>query len=264
MFYFFIFFSLAIGAIIGSFTNCFIWRLHEDESLLGRSYCPLCRKKIHWYDNIPVISFFLLRGRCRSCGEKISWQYPLVEVAMSLLFATAAFFAISGKIYSGYLFFDATTALRLTRDWFFIFILLVVFVYDLRWYLIPDKVVLPAIVFIFIVNLFLGFSWWLLLLCGLVGAGFFAIQFIVSRGRWMGGGDIRLGLFFGVFFGRFNTLFLAILLAYFIGSVISLLLIAIGRKKWGSQVPLGVFLAPGAILALFFGEKIISWYFGLI
>jgi prepilin signal peptidase PulO-like enzyme (type II secretory pathway) len=263
MFYLFLFFSLAVGAIIGSFINCFIWRLHENESLLGRSYCPLCRNKIHWYDNIPILSFFILRGRCRACGRKISWQYPLVELAAALLFAGAFILEISGKIFGDYLYFDPGAALRLTRDWFFIFVLLVVFVYDLRWYLIPDRVVLPAIVFIFVTNLFLGFSWWMLLLCGLAGAGFFFIQFAVSRGRWMGGGDIRLGLLFGVFFARLDTLTLAILLAYFIGSIVSLSLVAVGKKHFSSQVPLGVFLAPGAILALFFGEKIISWYFGL-
>jgi prepilin signal peptidase PulO-like enzyme (type II secretory pathway) len=261
MFYFFLFFSLIIGAIIGSFTNCFVWRLHENESLLGRSYCPVCRQKISWYDNIPILSFIILRGKCRNCGGKISWQYPLVEIFMSLLFAAEAFLIFSSKNYGGYFFLNQASALRLTRDWFFTFILLIVFVYDLRWYLIPDKVVLPAIVIIFSANLFLGFSWWMLLLCGLAGAGFFFLQFAVSGGRWMGGGDIRLGLLLGVFFGGFDFLFLSIFLSYLIGSVVSLFLVAIKQKKWNSQIPLGVFLVPGAILTLFFGNKIISWYF---
>ena len=100
MFYFFLIFSGILGAIIGSFTNCFIWRLYKEETLGGRSYCPKCRKQIAWYDNIPLLSFFCLGGKCRQCREKISWQYPVVEASAALLFALA-FYRLSNALIPG-------------------------------------------------------------------------------------------------------------------------------------------------------------------
>jgi prepilin signal peptidase PulO-like enzyme (type II secretory pathway) len=137
---FFLFFSFLFGAVIGSFANCFIWRLHQNETLLGRSYCPKCLKKIIWHDNIPVLSFLALGGKCRKCGKKISWQYPLVEFSTALLFALS-FFLVSREFvpggfdyYSVYLLSDSHFMLTLIRDWLIIFVATVFFIYDLRWY----------------------------------------------------------------------------------------------------------------------------------
>jgi prepilin signal peptidase PulO-like enzyme (type II secretory pathway) len=269
MLYFFLFFSFLFGAVIGSFTNCFVWRLHEKESLWGRSYCPKCRKQIAWYDNIPVLSFLALFGRCRQCGKKISWQYPLVEFSTACLFALSFYFvsreAVPGGFdyYSLFLLSDSRFILTLVKEWLVIFVTTVIFIYDLRWYLIPDSVVLPACLLVFFTNLFLGFNWLMLLFCALIGGGFFLLQFIVSRGRWIGGGDIRLGLLLGLVTGSYELLILAILLTYCIGSIIGLGLVAIGRKHWGSKVPLGVFLAPALVVTIFFGKAIVNWYSGL-
>jgi len=270
MLYFFIAVSFLIGAVIGSFTNCFIWRLYKEETLWDRSYCPKCRKLIAWFDNIPVLSFFVLRGKCRQCEQKISWQYPIVEFTTACLFAVSAYILVHDML-SGLDIYDAlfllsggTFILALVKSWLIIFVLTSIFLYDVRWYLIPDKIVLPGALLVFILNLFLGYDWLTMLICGLIGGGFFLMQFLVSRGKWVGGGDIRLGLFLGFATGRYDEMILAILLTYCIGSIIGTLLVIFGKKHWGSKVPLGVFMAPALLITLFWGQKIIAWYTGLI
>jgi prepilin signal peptidase PulO-like enzyme (type II secretory pathway) len=265
MLYFFTAVSFLFGAVIGSFTNCFVWRLHENETLLDRSYCPKCRRQIAWFDNIPILSFFILGGRCRHCRKKISWQYPLVEFSTAVLFASA-FYLLAAPILSGgflagdlYLL-DTKFILALIKDWLAIFALTAIFIYDARWYLIPDEVAIPAALLLFLLNLFLGYNWLVLLICALIGGGFFLLQFLVSRGRWVGGGDIRLGLLLGFAVGNYKGLAIAIILTYFIGSIASVALIILGKKHWSSKVPLGVFLAPALIITLFWWREIFNWY----
>lgn len=255
MFYFILTFVFIFGLVIGSFLNCLIWRLHTGESLGSRSYCPNCRHQINWYDNIPLFSFLFLRGRCRYCGQKISPQYPLVELAAGLLFS-----------YSFYLYYASGSLnyLEVVRDWFIIAVLLVVFVYDLKWQLILDKVMLPAIFIVAGINLFLGTTWWILVISAIIGGGFFFLQFVVSRGMWIGGGDIRLGIFMGAALAKISTLILALFSSYLLGSVVGIALIISGKKKWGSKIPLGVFLAIGTIFALFWGNSVVEWYLGIL
>ena len=115
-------FIFLFGLIIGSFLNCLIWRLHQEESLGGRSYCPNCRHKLFWYDNIPLLSFILLCGRCRYCQKKISWQYPLVELAVAILFVLS-FSNLANKVFfiSNYDFY-----FTLLRDWLLIIVMTVI------------------------------------------------------------------------------------------------------------------------------------------
>jgi len=141
--------------------------------------------------------------------------------------------------------------------------MMIVFIYDLRWYLVLDIVVLPASLAVFIFNIFIGVDWYNLLISGIIGGSFFLIQFIVSRGRWIGGGDIRLGLFMGLALGWPNVM-VALILAYLIGSVVSIGLVVSGKKKWGSQIPLGIFLSTATIITLFWGKQIMDWYFGIL
>ncbi len=269
MFYYFTFVAFLFGAVIGSFTNCFVWRLYEDETLWDRSYCPKCRKMIAWYDNIPILSFFCLGGRCRQCGKPISWQYPLVEFTTACLFALSFYLSAKDIIgpasLSDYLDLLSGNAfiLALAKDWLMIFALTALFIYDWRWYLIPDKIVLPAALLVFLLDLSLGYNWLVLLVCALIGGGFFLLQFLVSRGKWVGGGDIRLGILLGFSTGRYAELILAILLTYFIGSIIGTLLVIFGKKHWSSKVPLGVFMAPALLITLFWGPEIITWYLNL-
>ncbi|HTW96316.1 MAG TPA: prepilin peptidase [Candidatus Methylomirabilis sp.] len=270
MLIFFLIFAFLLGAVIGSFTNCFVWRLHENETLLNRSYCPKCREQIAWYDNIPVLSFVILRGRCRHCGKPISWQYPLVELATAILFAVAfylnlrSYFPDGLDIYSWFLLADDHFLASLIKQWLVIFAAMAIFVYDWRWYLIPDSVALPAALFAFLLNLYLGADWLVMIYCVLIGGGFFLAQFLVSRGKWVGGGDVRLGILLGAVLGRYDLLILALVLTYFIGSAIGLSLVAIGKKHWSSKLPLGVFLVPGLLVAMFWGQSIVNWYLKII
>ncbi len=257
MFYLILFLIFIFGLAIGSFLNCLIWRLHTGESLWGRSICPKCKNKIAWYDNIPVLSFIFLKGKCRSCQGKISWQYPLAELATGILFVLS--FWLHFNALTNLTFLNWQDYLLIIRDWFFISIMIIIFIYDWRWYLVLDTVVLPACLFIFVINLFLGLEWKSLLFSGIIGASFFLIQFIVSRGKWIGGGDIRLGLLMGLSLG-WPYVLVAIFIAYFIGSIIGIGLILTGRKKMDSQIPLGIFLSIASIIVLFWGKEIVEWY----
>ena len=140
--------------------------------------------------------------------------------------------------------------------------MIVIFIYDLRWYLILDKVTIPAMIIVFILNLLLGFNLWNLLVSGIIGGSFFLLQFVVSKGKWIGGGDIRLGLLMGLSLG-WPQVMLAIFLGYIIGSIVSIFLILLKKKKWGSQIPLGIFLSTGTIIALLWGERILDWYLNI-
>ncbi|MBU4374942.1 prepilin peptidase [Patescibacteria group bacterium] len=265
--YFFIF---IFGLCIGSFLNCLIWRLRKGEGMLNRSYCPKCKKQIAWHDNIPVLSFIWLGGKCRHCKKPISIQYPLVELIAGILFVIAFFMNYElGIMNYGFnnfyilpLIHDSLFIIHLLRDFFIISVMIIIFIYDLRWYLILDKVVLPACAIVFILNLILGITWQNMLISGIIGSSFFLFQFVVSKGKWIGGGDIRLGLLMGFALGWPNVL-AAIFLAYLIGSIVGVGLILAGRKQWGSKIPLGIFLSSASVIVLFWGEQIINWYFNL-
>lgn len=251
-----VFFSFIFGLLIGSFINCLAWRLYKEETILGRSYCPKCRHELRWYDNIPLLSFLLLRGKCRACHNKISWQYPLVELITGLLFA-----AIVSN-------FSLDASWLLLKLAVFVSVLILIFIFDLRWYLIPTNVLLWAGIFIAIVGYFsypygLGAYLLALLISAALASLFFAAQYWITRGKGIGEGDIWLGMFLGVAFVNLSQLAVAILSAYFLGSVVGLTLLAFKKKKMGSRLPLGVFLAAGALIAIFFGTDLANWYQGL-
>jgi len=255
MIYFILIFIFIFGLIIGSFLNCLIYRLHKNKSMMGRSFCPKCKKQISWYDNIPILSFLFLNGKCRYCKQKISWQYLLVEFITGILFVIA--FIIEFSV------FQNQNILMLFRSWFIISVMIVVFIYDLKWYLILDIVTLPASLFILILNLYLGMNWQNILISVIIGIGFFLIQFLISRGKWIGGGDIRLGMLMGLSLG-WPMILVAIILAYFIGSIVGILLILFKKKKLGSKIPLGIFLSTATVITLFWGNIILDWYLNIL
>lgn len=246
-------FVFIAGLIIGSFLNCLIWRLYKNETLGGRSYCPKCRKQIDWYDNIPVFSFLMLKGKCRHCQKKISWQYPLVEIITAILFLLT--FLHDSQ--------QAQFSLLLARDWLLIITLVIIFVYDLRWQLIPMTLVWPMSAVFFGLNIFLGFSWSVLLISGFIAFAFFLIQYILTKKKGLGEGDIWLGLMLGLSFPGLNQLFLILVLSYSVGSLVGLALMLIKKQSSKTKIALGPFLAFGAIITLIWGEKIINWYFNL-
>jgi prepilin signal peptidase PulO-like enzyme (type II secretory pathway) len=250
LFYFFVF---ILGLIIGSFLNCLIWRLYKDETLGGRSYCPECRKLIAWYDNIPLLSFILLRGRCRQCHKKISWQYPLVELITAILFLLTFRADLLSSQFS----------LLLARDWLLIITLIIVFVYDYRWQLVPMMVVWPLSIVIFILNLLLGVPVLTLLFFAAVGAIFFLVQYILTKKRGIGEGDIWLGVLLGLAFPTAAQLLSIMIISYGVGAIVGLILISGRKKGWKSQIALGPFLSLGAIITLIWGARLVNWYLGL-
>lgn len=250
LFYFFVFF---LGLIIGSFLNCLIWRLYKNETLGGRSYCPHCRKTIAWYDNIPLLSFILLRGRCRECRKKISWQYPLVEFVTAILFLLT----FRADILAPQL------SLLLARDWLLVITFVIVFIYDYRWQLVPMAVVWPASAAVFILNLLLGIPLLTLLFFAALGAIFFLAQYILTKKRGIGEGDIWLGVLLGLAFPNAAGLLLIMVVSYGVGAIIGLILISGRKRGWKSQIALGPFLSFGAIIALIWGTELVNWYLGL-
>lgn len=250
--YFFIF---LFGLCIGSSLNAWLWRLHRDESMFGRrSYCPKCKKQLRNFDLIPLLSFLFLGGKCRFCRKKISWQYPLVELTAAILFVLS-FNVVVSKIGV-----DLVGQIYLWLYWYFIAILIVIFVFDLKYYLILDKVSLPAMLIIFLVNLFFNPNWTSWIIGGIAGAGFFAAQYFVSKGEWVGGGDIRLGGLIGLMLG-WQGLLITLFIAYVIGAIVGIILILTKQKTLQSKIPFGPFLCSGAIIALLWGEQIVTWYF---
>lgn len=257
VFYLFVF---LFGLIVGSFLNCVIYRLEQGQSFLkGRSYCPHCRHNLSWPDLIPVLSFLFLLGKCRYCQEKISFQYPLVELSTATIFILI--WSTVSNIYTGvYLLLMAG-------------FLIVIFIYDLRHYIIPDRVVYPAIAAVIIYHLIrlLGEvrplqDWRGLtspILSALGAAGFFLAIVLVSRGKWMGVGDIKLAFLMGLILGWPNIL-VALFLAFSIGAIIGVGLIVLKKKGLKSEVPFGPFLITGTFLALFWGSAITDWYLNLI
>ena len=200
-------------------------------------------------DLIPLLSFIFLKAKCRYCQRKLSWQYPLVELATALVFLTGFFYYQAFSFnYLAYLVFSC--------------FLIVIFVYDLKYYLILDKVSLTAFLTAFLANFLLGEDPLNLLLGALALAGFFLAQFAVSKGKWIGGGDIRLGLVMGAMLGWPGVL-TALMIAYLAGAVVGLLLIAFKKQAWRSQMPFGVFLAPATWATLLWGPQLVKWYLNL-
>lgn len=251
--YFFIF---IFGLIIGSFLNAVIWRLHKEESILTktRSYCVKCQHKLGIRDLVPLFSFIFLCGKCRFCKEKISWQYPLVELATGILFVL-----VVGARHTLFLQFDFFDWMTVVANWVFISFLIIIFVYDLKYYLILDKITIPAIILALVFNLILGVVWWKLLLAIIMGGGFFWLQYVVSQGKWVGGGDIRLGILMGAMLFWPNIL-IALFFSYVIGSLVGVGLILAKKKTMKSAVPMGTFLTVGTVITLLYGEQMLNWY----
>jgi len=252
------FFIFIFGLIIGSFLNCVIYRLETGDSFVkGRSFCPHCKRQLNWRDLIPVLSFLLLKGKCRYCHKPISWQYPLIELSTGILFVVN---------FTRFNLVNISTLEFLNLCYLLIVscFLIIIFVYDLKHYIIPDKIIYPAIVVAFLYQLFriLNFEFNPLLyalLSAIIASGFFLLIVLISRGKWMGVGDIKLAFLMGLILGWPNIL-TALFLAFFIGAIIGVGLIAGNKKTLKSELPFGPFLVTGTFIALFWGQNIINWY----
>ncbi len=244
-----------VGLMVGSFLNVVIYRLNLAESIFwGRSHCPHCKAKINWYDNIPLLSFILLQGKCRYCGEKISWQYPIVEFSTGLSFILLAEIFLQNHSWLNWL--EVIFYLVLVS------LLIVILVYDLKFLKIPLLIIWLAVAwtsaYYLLVDSFnfpvLINFWDSRFLSGLIGgaiaSSFFLFLVIISREKWMGMGDVYLGFLIGLVIGWPNIL-LVLMLSFLLGSVVGLTLVISKRKKMSSQLPFGPFLIISLFLIIF-------------
>ncbi len=240
--------AAVLGAVAGSFANVAIYRLPRQESLVTpRSRCPHCGHIIRARDNIPVLSFFLLRGRCRDCGGPISWRYPLVEALTALLFL--ATWLVFGR------------SLEAVRAALLSLIMVIIIFVDLDHRIIPNAITYPGVA----VGLLLAFAGGTGALLNSVAAGagaglFFLIVAVVSRGG-MGGGDIKLAAVMGALLG-WPVIVPALFISFFLGGVVGIALLVTGRRRRKDPVPFGPFLAAGGLAGLFWGQVLIRWYLG--
>ncbi len=239
--------AFILGTIIGSFLNVLILRWNTGESIaVDRSRCFSCGRTLRWYELIPVFSFLIQGGRCRTCASRISWQYPLVEMGTGVLFALVAWL------------FPPLSLVAILADALYLAIistLMVISVYDLRHKIIPDLLAY-FFAFLSIVLILLQasvgvFSWWSIAAGPLLALPLFLL-WLISGGRWMGLGDSKLMLGIGWFLGL-NAGGAALVLAFWIGAIVGIVLIAAKHLRLKSEVPFAPFLIIGALLVFFTG-----------
>jgi leader peptidase (prepilin peptidase)/N-methyltransferase len=240
-----------LGLCIGSFLNVVIYRVPMRLSIVKpRSKCPHCETPIKFYDNIPILSFIALRGRCRSCKAPIGIRYPLVELLTGIL--TVCVFMFFGPNITGLVYYLLVTTL-----------ITITFI-DIDHRIIPDRISLPGIPFFFLATLLVPHISWSNSLLGIFAGG--GILYLVAWGyhlltgqEGMGGGDIKLLAMIGAVVGWLGVLF-TIFAGSVIGCIVGLALMVKNRKGMKLAVPFGPFLSIGAVLYLFYGPQLINWY----
>ena len=287
-----------IGVCLGSFTLVLAYRSLTSRSFLGRSYCANCKHKLAWYDLFPILSYLFLRGKCRYCKKKLSIEYLLVEVLMGLLAAGIFVKVIPPDVLN--LNFVSWVALLLSLLMYLLIAitLVSVFITDFKTGYIPDRITYPAIWSLLILliistlfkvpllylslknseigkylippysNYFYSHALELaqpLFYGSLMALGlglFFYGLIILTKGKGMGGGDLKLGVFLGLAFG-FPYSLVVLMLSFLLGSVVGIGLILIGRKKFGQTLPFGPFLSLAGLIVIFWGTDILDWYLHL-
>ncbi len=254
-------FAFLFGISLGSFLNCIIYRLETGQKPTGRSFCPKCKHTLSHKDLVPLFSYVFLAGKCRYCQKKISLEYPLVEFSTGVLF-TAVFY-LSGILDLSIIgYFDIITLIYLFIVSFF---LVLIFVYDLKHFIIPD---FANFSLIGISLLYLSFSalvkedmmfFFEGILSALAVFLFFFSLYYFTKGKGMGFGDVKFVIFMGFFLGYPNIL-VANFISFLLGAIIGLVLIARKKKGMKSEVPFGPFLIAGTLIAYFFGDKIVETY----
>lgn len=281
--------SAVLGLLVGSFVGASVWRLRarqlvEDKRageqvptaeykklkpLTGksvskdRSQCLTCGHELRWYDLLPLVSWASTGGRCRYCKKPIGWFEPLTEITTALVFSL---------LYHNWVMANGLNDLWLLLLYAVALMgLLILFFYDLKWLLLPDVIMWPVIVLAALIS---GIQWsqaidpsvYALSTLGAVGllSGLYLLLWLISHGRWIGFGDVKLGLALGLLLGDWQLAFLALFLANLVGTLIVLPGLITKRISRKSQVPFGPLLIIGFLLALFFGQTIIDWYSRLV
>lgn len=262
-----IIFLFLIGLCLGSFVNAFVYRFRFNSlkknkrklSILnGRSICPKCKKQLSTLDLIPLLSWAFLRGRCRYCKAKISVQYPLVEIITGFLFAFSYYFWRFGFTKLG---------IALFIIWLLVLTGFVILsVYDFLYKILPTKIIYCLGLLIVLYNLLfilktknIYISIGFIIGCFLLG-GLFYLLFQISQGKWIGGGDVRLGFLLGLLVGGPLITILLLFIASISGTIASVPFILEGKITKKSTIPFGPFLILGAIIVFFFGQQIVNWY----
>ena len=242
-----------LGLIVGSFSNVCIYRIPKNESIVfPASHCPKCRSKIKPVDNIPLLSYILLKGRCRNCKSKISIQYPIVEF-------------LSGLIY---LIIHLTYGLSIQSLIYIILssALIIIAFIDLNEQIVPDVISLPGIVAGLVLSFFVPYISFIDSALGIVAGG--GIILIIGlagsaifKKEAMGGGDVKLAAMIGAFLG-WKYIIISLFLGFFLGALAGIILIISKIRSKEDAVPFGPFIVMGSLITLLWGEKIISWYIG--
>lgn len=265
------FFLFLLGLCTGSFLNVVIYRLNHNLSPIGgRSFCPHCKRKIKWQDNLPLLSFFLLRGRCRSCHSPISWQYPLVEIATGLAFLLIGWLVLGSRSLS-----PLHCYISIFLNCYIVASLIAIFVSDLRYQVIPDEVVYPGMVIALLSRLRDGMApqpsaagifnvlpvaqLGSVLLAGLAAAAFFWFLVLVTRGKGMGMGDVKLAGLMGFLLG-FPQVLVALFLAFLTGAAVGVILVLLEKRGFGDQIPFGPFLVAATAVSWLWGGFLWNWY----
>ncbi|MBI2453484.1 prepilin peptidase [Candidatus Peregrinibacteria bacterium] len=255
------------GFIVGSFLSVVIKRIKKNEKgiVLGRSRCPHCKVKLKAQELIPIVSYIIQKGLCRNCKEKISPFYPSIEILTALFFALIfiKFNPFTEEILNAGTKEIALSMTMLIIAFIYAGILIATFFYDLLYMEIPDKILIPGIIFALTSTIF-PFSPHLI--DGLIGASipvvFFGLQILISKGKWIGAGDLRIGAFMGLILG-YKGVLLALFLGYIIGAIVSSFLLLTKKTTLKTQIPFGPFLVIGTIITFLFREEILNWYFNL-
>lgn len=252
-------FTFLFGLIIGSFANVCICRLPLDESVVWPpSACRSCGRRLAFWENIPVLSYIFLRGRCRTCKSKISIVYPIVELLVGAFSVfTWLKFGTLGEYFAYFLLLVAP--------------LIIVSFIDIKHLIIPDVISISGIFAGFLVHVIFTKTTYLSsaidsLIGILVGGGFlFVIAYAyekIKKQEGLGGGDVKLAAMLGAFFGWKAAIFI-LLLSSVVGTIVGLIIILVSHKNLKLAIPYGPFLSAGGLLYLFWGQQILAWYLGL-
>lgn len=259
----------AFGLVIGSFLNVLIYRLPRGLNIAkGRSFCPKCKKKISWYDNIPLLSFILLRRKCRRCGKHISWRYPAVELLTAVVFVLVGLREI-GEIGGIREIWGFVLSLTLVCT------LIVVFFTDLETMIIPDEILVPAIIVFFVYKIGSAFpipnipasqgEQYLIpiLFPALLSFLFLFLVYLITKRQGIGFGDVKFALLMGLSLG-YPKIIVAFYIAFLTGALIGIILILFGKAKWKKKIAFGPFLCLGTFVSFVWGEQIARWAIQLL
>lgn len=260
-------FLFVFGTMVGSFINVLIMRTIEGEDWVkGRSRCDHCKKQIRWFDNVPLLSYLLLGGKCRYCHKPISIQHPAIELLTGLLFVW--WYAI------GFAFFRLAQApYTIIQPLFWLavgILLLIIFVTDWLYQIIPDWANIAlgvlALSYRFYLSVTGAMRWedfWLSIAMGLLLAAFLFGLYLLTRGRGMGLGDVKFAIVMGILLGWPRGV-IGLLLAFILGAIVGIVMILLGLKRLKERIAFGPFLIAGTAIALIWGGQLWQWYWSLI